>query len=78
MPPHQDIQFLTIDVEGFDTAVLRGSDWSRFRPKCVLVEIQDIDFLMAPNENETCRLMRDYGYRLFAKTYFTAVYMADP
>jgi hypothetical protein len=32
------IDFLKIDVEGWEEAVIRGGDWQRFRPRVVLVE----------------------------------------
>lgn len=32
------IDFLTIDVEGFEEYVLRGADWKRWRPRVVIVE----------------------------------------
>lgn len=34
----QTIDFLKIDVEGWEEPVIRGADWSRFRPRVVLVE----------------------------------------
>jgi FkbM family methyltransferase len=33
-----EIDFLTIDVEGHERAVLEGGDWSRWRPRVVVVE----------------------------------------
>jgi FkbM family methyltransferase len=33
-----DIDFLKIDVEGSETEVLRGGDWSRYRPKVLVIE----------------------------------------
>lgn len=35
-PPHIDV--LKVDVEGAEEQVLRGNDWSRFRPSLLLVE----------------------------------------
>jgi len=32
------IDFLTVDVEGYEAQVLRGADWGRWRPRVVLVE----------------------------------------
>jgi FkbM family methyltransferase len=40
------IDFLTIDVEGAEGEVLAGGDWSRFRPRVVVVEA------VAPVSNE--------------------------
>lgn len=36
--PSTPISFLKIDVEGHERAVLAGSDWTRWRPRIVLVE----------------------------------------
>ncbi|MBP7934267.1 MAG: FkbM family methyltransferase [Phycisphaerae bacterium] len=33
-----EIDFLSVDVEGWDLRVLKSNDWSRFRPKVVVVE----------------------------------------
>jgi FkbM family methyltransferase len=33
-----EVDFLKIDVEGWERAVLLGGDWERFRPRIVLVE----------------------------------------
>jgi hypothetical protein len=32
------IDFLSVDCEGHDLAVLKSNDWSRFRPKVVIAE----------------------------------------
>jgi FkbM family methyltransferase len=32
------IDFLKIDVEGFEACVLRGGDWDKYRPRVVLIE----------------------------------------
>lgn len=37
-PASVEINFLKVDVEGLETAVLKSNDWSRFRPWIVLVE----------------------------------------
>jgi len=34
----QPIEFLKIDVEGYEDHVLRGADWNTFRPKVLVVE----------------------------------------
>jgi FkbM family methyltransferase len=38
VPVGQDVHFLKVDVEGFEGAVLRGNDWSKYRPWIVVVE----------------------------------------
>jgi FkbM family methyltransferase len=36
--PDQVIDFLSIDVEGHERAVLVGNDWTRFRPRILVIE----------------------------------------
>ncbi len=38
VPGDQDVHFLKVDVEGFEEAVLRGNDWTKYRPWIVVVE----------------------------------------
>jgi FkbM family methyltransferase len=38
VPPGAEIDFLKVDVEGWEERVLRGGDWERFRPRIVVVE----------------------------------------
>ena len=42
MPKGQSIDFLSVDVEGFDLEVLRSNDWTRHRPAVVVVECMDM------------------------------------
>jgi len=35
----QTIDFLSVDAEGYDLAVLQSNDWSRYRPSVIIVEI---------------------------------------
>lgn len=39
LPPLQKIDFMSIDVEGLDLEVLQSNDWTRYRPKILLVEM---------------------------------------
>ncbi len=38
VPPGREVNFLKIDVEGFEERVLRGNDWERCRPWVVVIE----------------------------------------
>jgi FkbM family methyltransferase len=67
------IGFMSVDVEGFDLAVLRSNDWQRFRPRIVMAEslqsrLRDID--RCPIHS----LMAAQGYEIVAKAHFTCFY----
>ena len=38
-PSEKIIDFLSIDVRGFDFMVLKSNDWTKYRPECFWVEV---------------------------------------
>jgi FkbM family methyltransferase len=75
LPLDTQIDFLSIDVEGFDFAVLKSNDWERFRPKCVLVEALDSS-LADVIGGEIFEFMKSQQYVLYAKTYNTLFFLS--
>lgn len=68
-----NIDLLTIDVEGLDLDVLKSNDWDRYKPNWVLVEqlgLKNLESL----EFETHMFLSSKGYVLFAKTFNTLFY----
>jgi FkbM family methyltransferase len=60
------IDFLTIDVEGFERQVLAGGDWGRWRPRVVLVEAtQPRTTIPTHEEWESILLDADYRFAAF-------------
>lgn len=50
----KEIDFMTIDTEGYDQEVLMGNDWSIFRPKLICIEDNDV------NEHDTFFKTKNY------------------
>ncbi len=73
LPAGQSIDFLTVDVEGRDLAVLQSNDWQRFQPECVMVECLDEGSEALPN-NPAFHYMLQLGYEFFAKTVHTLAF----
>jgi FkbM family methyltransferase len=59
-PPQ--IDFLKIDVEGAEQAVLEGSDWARFRPKVIVAEAV-APITLAPSWQDWEPTLMANGYR---------------
>ncbi|MFC1462582.1 FkbM family methyltransferase [Verrucomicrobiota bacterium] len=70
MPADTQIDFMSIDVEGLELAVLKSNNWERYRPGILAVETLNFD-LKSMDENDTYTFLRDQGYNLFAKTFVT-------
>ena len=58
---HREIDFLKIDVEGHERAVIEGGDWIRFRPKVLVVEAID-SVTMEPRWSDWEPLLISSGY----------------
>jgi FkbM family methyltransferase len=60
------IDFLKIDVEGHEPDVIAGNDWSRFRPRVVLVEaIEPLTMADASERFEPALLAAGYRFAFF-------------
>ncbi|MDR3623858.1 MAG: FkbM family methyltransferase [Chlamydiales bacterium] len=62
-PKQQCIDFLSIDVEGLDLSVLQSNNWSKYRPKAIVVE----DLKVSLNDLQSSSVyqyLRSKGYVL--------------
>jgi len=70
LSPNTKIDFLSIDVEGFDYKVLLSNNWQKYRPQIVLVE--DLEKSLKETINSKITIfMQKHGYELHAKTHNT-------
>jgi FkbM family methyltransferase len=60
--PHPQIDFLSIDVEGFELQVLQGFDLQKHSPRLILLEDN------FPNRLQVHRHMKHHGYKLVKRT----------
>jgi hypothetical protein len=72
LPADTNIDLLSIDVENLDLAVLKTSDWSKYRPSLVCVE--DNKFRDADGDTDIRSFMRNVGYRLASHCFDTTIY----
>jgi FkbM family methyltransferase len=66
------IDLLSVDVEGMDAEVLRSNDWEKYRPKVVICEDLEFDFL-EPKKSAVVKYLLDLGYELVGKTPYSLV-----
>lgn len=64
------INFLKIDVEGFEESVIEGNDWKKYRPEVLCIEISH------RTNNWQSKLVHS-GYRMFISDGLNEYYIAD-
>ncbi|UJP67108.1 FkbM family methyltransferase [Mongoliitalea daihaiensis] len=73
LPVGQEIDFLDIDVEGGEAAVLHGLDFNKYRPKVILLELLDTE-LQDLNNQPLAQYLFEKGYNIKAKTVNTFIF----
>jgi len=77
LPKGKEVDFLTIDVEGLDLEVLQSNDWSRVKPRLIIVEDLSRELNLILENSATRQFLEQQGYRLFSKLYNTCMYLRN-
>ena len=68
----QEIDFISLDVEGHEFSVLNGFDLAKFHPRVIVIEQSEFD-----NESPTSILLKNHGYlkrlHLGSNSFYTHV-----
>jgi FkbM family methyltransferase len=68
------INFLKIDVEGFDLAVLKGVPWDQIKPEVVEAEFEDAKTLrLGHSYNDLCDYLAQRGYTVYLSEWHPIV-----
>lgn len=70
IPENQKIDFLSIDVEGYDLNVLESNNWEKYRPEIILCEEENFDFNDL-SKSKLYEFMSSKKYQIIAKTVNT-------
>lgn len=76
LPAGQQIDFLSVDVEGKDEEVLRSNDWTSYRPRFILAETLRTDMLNL-GECPVVQFLRSVGYTPVGKAYNTSFFAQE-
>lgn len=68
------IDFLSVDVEGYDLEVLRSNNWDKYRPKFVIVECFGIEKFERITSDEVYTFLTGHNYFFYAKTMNTCIF----
>lgn len=76
LPKDQQIDFLSIDVEGLDFEVLCSNNFEKYRPKVILVEILESSLVELQN-NKITDYLKEYNYSIYAKAVNTVIFIEN-
>ena len=74
LPDGKKIDFLNIDVEGFDLDILKSNNWLKYKPRYILIEI--LNCSMPEIEKADISLfLKKNNYEVFAKSVNTVFFV---
>ena len=73
LPVGQEIDFMSIDVEGFDFKVLKSNNWVKYTPTIILIEILESS-LDEIESSEIAIFLKQFGYCIYAKCINTVFF----
>jgi len=76
LPKNQEIDFLSVDVEGLDFIVLKSNDFKKYKPKVILIEVLGSSLLDIKN-NEITKYLQQFNYSIYAKAVNTVIFISD-
>lgn len=77
VPKDKKIDFISIDVEGFDFEALQSMDIEMYRPQVFLLEVLNEDIKDIVSSDPIHQYLSDHGYRFFAKTFNTIFFLRN-
>jgi len=75
LPEGQQIDFMSIDVEGLDLNVLRSNNWERYNPGIILVEDLQRQPLSEMENSPVVTYLVSKGYELYSKSVNTLFFV---
>lgn len=71
-----ELDFMNLDIEGLDKAILEMIDWKKYRPTCICVETLTYETLQEPRKlNDIIELMLAQDYILYADTFINSIFV---
>jgi len=75
LPKGREIDFLSIDVEGLDFAVLKSNNFKKYRPKVILIEILDGENPIDLKSNKVVEYLTNNNYSVYVKLIHTVIFI---
>lgn len=74
LPKDQNIDLMSVDVEGLDYDVLTSNNWDKYRPEVVIAEELNLSSIASALNSPIANFLLTKGYKLFAKTVNSLIF----
>ena len=76
IPSQQEIDMLSVDVEGLDLEVLKSNNWELFSPRVIIAECLST-LLDEVSSDHVYIFLKSMGYKLYGKSGFSFIFILD-
>jgi len=76
LPSGVEIDFMNIDVEGADLEVMHSSNWTKYRPRVLVVEDNRFE-ISNPNASRIFSFCQEVGYKIYAKLVNSLIFIEE-
>ena len=76
LPSGVEIDFMNIDVEGADLEVMHSSNWTKYRPRVLVVEDGRFE-ISNPNASKLFSFCQEVGYKIYAKLVNSLIFVEE-
>ena len=75
--PDKEIDFLSVDTEGFDLKVLKSNNWEKYRPKIIVIECAGGDGWRGSDYVEIVKFLEENNYAFYYDTSTNALFLEN-
>ena len=72
--PGSEITFLNIDVEGLDFDVLKGNNWTKYRPDYLIIEKNNVHGMKSVLNTDICKYLKTKRYWPISLSYCSMIF----
>lgn len=75
--PNQEIDFLSIDTEGFDLKILKSNNWDKYRPKIIVIEVHAPVCRCSFKNTEIGKFLEKNNYTFYCNTTVNILFIEN-
>lgn len=71
----ENIDFMSIDTEGYEMEVLQSNDWKTYRPIFIIIEVLEVEYIEDLAKSDVLKFIENKGYKLISRLFNSLVFV---